>query len=68
MLPFISIPFLDAAPIPPKKLKGTDITSAHGHDITRNIHALFIHEAQFPPTIIGGRIARMTAAITTIGV
>ena len=34
----MSIPFLEAPPIPLKKLKGTEITRAHGQDITRKEH------------------------------
>ena len=40
LLPFTKTPILDAAPIPPKNPSGTEITSAHGQEITRKIHAL----------------------------
>ena len=40
--PFISIPFFDAPPIPPKNASGTEITSAQGQDTTRNDNALYI--------------------------
>ena len=40
LLAFISIPFLDATPMPLKKLNGIDITSAQGQDITKKIKAL----------------------------
>ncbi len=42
LLPLISIPFLDAAPIPEKYESGTEIAIAQGHDITKNINALYI--------------------------
>ena len=42
MLPFTSTPFLDAAPIPEKKLIGTEITRAQGQEITRKVQALRI--------------------------
>ena len=35
------MPHLDAPPIPPKKAMGTEITSAHGQEMTRNINALY---------------------------
>ena len=34
------IPRLLEQPIPLKNVSGTDITSAHGQDITRNVNAL----------------------------
>lgn len=40
------IPFVEAQPIPPKKLSGMEITSAHGQLITRNVSALIIHVCQ----------------------
>ena len=65
--PFIKIPFLEAAPIPAKKLSGTEITKAQGQETTRKIQALSI---QFPqsPNIKLGIIAKARAAKTTIGV
>ena len=68
MLPFTSIPILEAAPIPPKNPNGTDITKAHGHEITRNIQALWIQSLHCPPKNKGGIIAKATAPIVTTGV
>ncbi len=53
--------------MPPKKLKGTDITRAQGQDTTRKVSARFIHSPQ-PPTNRGGSTASSTAPITTAGV
>ena len=70
--PFMRIPSLDAPPIPPKKDRGTDTTSAQGHDTTRNTQALvsqIFQTSQSPiPMNNGGTTARITAAITTAGV
>ena len=41
--PLNKIPFLDAAPIPPKYPKGIEITSAQGQEITKNTKALYNH-------------------------
>ena len=69
MLPLINIPLLDAPPIPPKKLKGIEITRAQGQETTRNDNALYIHSLKVAPSITrGGIIASKTAIITTIGV
>ena len=38
-VPVLSTPLVDAAPIPAKKLRGTDITRAQGHDTTKNVKA-----------------------------
>ena len=63
------IPFLDAPPIPPKKLKGIETTRAHGQETTKNVNALYIQSLNVAPSITrGGIIARKTAIITTIGV
>ena len=61
------MPCFDAQPIPPKKLSGTEITSAHGQEITRNISALRIHSSQLPSTRDGITASR-TARATTTGV
>ena len=45
MEPFTKIPFLEAQPIPPKKLSGIEITSAQGQLMTRKVSALVIHSA-----------------------
>jgi len=37
------MPLRDAAPIPAKNVKGTEITSAQGHDTIRNVRALYSH-------------------------
>ena len=39
----MSIPCLEAPPIPPKKPNGMEITRAHGHDKTKNTRPLYIH-------------------------
>ena len=68
MLPFIRIPCLEAAPRPPKKLSGTEITRAHGQETTRKLHARYIQIPQFPPVRRGGITARTKARQTTTGV
>src|SRR5699024_8141755 len=68
-LPFIKIPFFEAPPIPAKNPKGTDITSAQGQEITRNVNALESQSVNSAPFIInGGIMASSNAAITTKGV
>ena len=65
----IKTPILDAPPIPAKKLKGIEITSAHGQDTTKNDNALYNHSVKFASfIIISGTIAIITANITTTGV
>ena len=67
MEPLIRIPQEDAPPMPPKKLKGMEITNAQGQLITRKVSALVIHTDQaaglFHISIFtrGGKIARATA-------
>ena len=39
MLPLTRMPRLDAPPIPPKKLRGIEMTSAQGQDTTKKISA-----------------------------
>ena len=68
MDPLIRIPFLAAPPIPPKKVSGMEITSAHGQDTTRQVSASLIHWAHAWPNSSGGMTASRTAAITTTGV
>ena len=41
------IPFVEAQPIPPKKLSGMEITNAQGQLITRNVNARMIHVWKF---------------------
>ena len=48
-LPLTKIPHLEAPPIPAKKPSGTDITNAHGQDITKNVKALFIQTEKLLP-------------------
>ena len=63
------IPALEAAPIPLKKLKGTEITKAQGQDTTKNDKALNIQSLKlYSPLMIGGKIASNTAKLITIGV
>ena len=47
--------------------KGTDITKAHGQEITSISKALYNHVLKFPPKIVG-IITIKTASKTTIGV
>ena len=68
MLPFIKIPFFEAAPNPPKKLKGTDITRAQGQDTTKKLHARYTHTDQGCPSTKGGANASISASATTTGV
>ena len=53
--------------MPPKKLKGTETTSAQGQDTTRKMSARWIHSPQLP-TKSGGSRASSSAPITTQGV
>ena len=68
MLPLMSTPFLEAAPMPEKKLIGTEITRAHGQEITRKVQALLTPSDQVWPKNRGGITARSMAPITTRGV
>ena len=38
--PLMRIPFFDAPPMPEKNVSGTEITSAHGQEITRKVRAV----------------------------
>ena len=67
MLPLIKIPSADAFPIPQKNAKGTEITIAHGHDVTRKTNPLYNHTSNVSPSSIG-IITNSIASITTIGV
>ena len=53
--------------MPPKKLRGTETTSAQGQDTTRKISARLIHMDQLPVKS-GGTRASSTAPMTTTGV
>jgi len=66
--PFSSNPLLDAAPIPPKSARGTDMTRAHGQETTRNTRALYPHSRNAPRPARGGIDARRAAKTTTAGV
>ena len=68
MLPLIKIPFLEAPPIPPKNPRGTDITSAHGQDITKKINALYTHVISSCLNTNVGTRAKANANKHTIGV
>ena len=65
--PLIKIPFLAAAPIPPKYVSGTEITKAHGQETTKNVKALLIQVIK-SFVIIEGIIAIAIAKKTTTGV
>ena len=57
--------------MPPKKVSGTLMTKAHGHDTTRNIKARYNHVAKVPVKSLensGGNNANAMAANTTTGV
>ena len=57
--------------MPPKKVRGTLITKAHGQDTTRNIKARYSQVGKVLaklPERIGGNKAKAMAAKTTMGV
>ena len=67
--PLTKIPFLDAPPIPPKKLSGIETTSAHGHETTKKTSARLNHSLSKASSINkGGKKAKSAAEITTNGV
>ena len=66
--PFTSTPIFDAAPMPPKKPSGTEITSAQGQDTIRKIQARFTHPPKGCPRRSGGISARSAAHTVTAGV
>ena len=68
MLPFTRMPCLEAPPMPPKKLRGMEITKAQGQDTTRKFSALGTHTPQPPSSSKEGITARARAAKTTAGV
>ena len=68
MLPFINTPLLLLLPIPIKNAKGTDITSAHGHETTKKVSALKILSFNVILKHKGNIIAINTASNITIGV
>ena len=65
--PLIRMPFADAPPMPQKNVSGTEMTSAHGQETTRNVSARCTHIIHSPVTK-DGTTASSTAAQTTIGV
>ena len=54
--------------MPPKKLKGTEITRAQGQEITRKVQARWIQIRKLVPVRMGGSTASTRALITTMGV
>ena len=54
--------------MPPKKLRGMEITKAQGQDTTRKFSALGTHTPQPPSSSREGITARARAAKTTAGV
>ena len=65
--PLMRMPLADAPPMPPKKLSGTEITSAQGQDTTRKISARETHSPQ-SPVISDGNTASSSADRHTAGV
>ena len=64
----MSIPIFEAAPKPPKKLKGIEITKAQGHETTRKDKARYNQMVGEAWKKTGGITANSTAIKTTIGV
>ena len=62
------MPFDEALPIPAKYPSGTEMTSAHGQEITRKIRPLCTHVTKSKPVNRGGISDIITAASTTMGV
>ena len=54
--------------MPPKNDRGTEITSAQGHDTTRKVRPRSTQSAQSPPNSSGGTMASTAATPTTMGV
>ena len=65
--PLKRMPYLEPAPIPLKKAKGTLSTKAQGQLITRKVSAVYTHFCQSPVSR-EGITATATAAATTKGV
>ena len=61
------MPQRDAPPMPPKNASGTDTTSAHGHEMTSSVRALYTQKAHCP-VMMDGTTASSAAPITTAGV
>ena len=66
--PLMTTPSFAAAPMPEKKLSGTEMTSAHGQEMTRKVSALVSHSAKGWWKKSGGIAASSTAAPMTDGV
>ena len=62
------MPSLDAPPMPPKNDSGTLITSAQGHDTTRNVRPRRTQSLHAPMPNRGGATAMSSAAPVTMGV
>ena len=67
LLPLTIIPSRLALPIPEKNTNGTEITKAHGQDVTKNTNDLYNHSLKFPPNITGITVNKI-ADITITGV
>ena len=68
LLPFIRMPQRLAPPMPPKKLRGTEMTSAQGQLTTRKLSARYPQSPQSPPLMMDGTRKRSSAAAQTAGV
>ena len=68
LAPLIRMPSREAPPIPPKKVSGTEMTSAHGQEMTRKISARSIQTFHAPSPASGGSSASSSAPKTTQGV
>ena len=66
--PLARMPFREAPPIPPKKERGTEMTSAQGQETTRNISAWWTQGPKGSRRMSGGRKASSAAPMTTAGV
>ena len=67
-LPFTSIPWREALPIPQKYVSGIESTSAQGQDTTRNTIPLYTHPSQSSGLMRDGITAIRAAHSTTTGV
>jgi hypothetical protein len=62
------MPLRLAAPMPPKNVSGTEMTSAQGQDTTRKLSARSPHMRQPPPVNSGGSTNSSSAIAHTTGV
>ena len=62
------MPRFDAAPMPPKKPRGTEMTSAQGQETMRKMQARLIQGAAGTPSMSDGTIASKNAVTVTTGV